>query len=155
VREGERDVLPNNDGSLLILSFFKGGLFSNKRLRGPFIHQVVDFLFPSCSVRYPKRFCDKYCKYLFRQLHILLLLCRVSRRQQVPHRKHEQEQFDRGAHRVILVAGFDVAQEDGGTGDFVELVGQIVCDAREGEGNVVDIHGQETCREERRGGWWW
>lgn len=38
-------MLPDNDRSLLILSFFKGGLRRDERFRNPFVDNLIDFLF--------------------------------------------------------------------------------------------------------------
>lgn len=80
----------------------------------------------------------KKSTHLLRKLH--KRLSRILRRKQIPHREQEQKQLNRGPDGVILVAGFDVAEEDGGTGDTVELVGEGVEVVEEVLLGFVEVH---------------
>jgi hypothetical protein len=64
--------------------------------------------------------------HLFRQLHIALLLGRVGRCKQVLEGEETEEKLNARANRVVLVAGLDVAEEDGGAGQFLKEVGQLI-----------------------------
>ena len=71
----------------------------------------------------------------------------VARRQEVADGKQNQKEFDGGADRVVLVRRLDVAEEDGGAGDFVELgVGGVEDREEVGlEGGEVAAFGEEGC----------
>ena len=68
---------------------------------------------------------------LFRECHFSFVFCRVCGCEQVSDCEKEEEELDRGADGVILVAGLYVAQEDGGARDFLKLDGYLVQDVRQ------------------------
>lgn len=79
----------------------------------------------------------------------------IRRRQQIPHEEDDENQLDGGAHRVVLVAGLDVADEHGRAGHLLEGVGDVVHDALELVERALELHvvggrGEER-HEEGRG----
>lgn len=77
--------------------------------------------------------------YLLAQLDIVRLRA-ILGCQQVPNRKQHQEQLDSRPDGVILVTRLHVAQEDGGTGNLMELFAGGVDERHHMLGDVGSIH---------------
>lgn len=64
----------------------------------------------------------------------------VFRREKVSDGEQEEEEFDRGADGVVLVAGLDVAEEDGRARHFLELRGELAQDVDQPALSILQIH---------------
>ncbi len=64
--------------------------------------------------------------YILAELDKVLLACRVRWRQQISDKEYHQHQFNNGADGVVLVAGANVADQDGRTGNLMEMVDGLV-----------------------------
>ena len=117
-------VVPNNHRPLLVLGFFQSGLRGDQWLWSPVINQLVDLL-PSCQ-RWHLVTCG-LGGHLVGKLDEAITLGLVAGGQQISNSEKKKKKLDGRPNWIVLVARFDVTEEDGGAWHFGELDGQFIC----------------------------
>lgn len=112
--------IPYYHRPFFVLCYFEGREVRRERLWCPFFDQFIYLLCASQHTSlHPSH---TLATDLIGQRYVLRLFCGIGRRQEVVHGEEEEKEFDRGSHRIVLVTGADISDDDGGAGYFLELV---------------------------------
>ena len=105
-----RGVIPNNHRPLLVLGLFKCGLRGDQGLWSPVIYELIDLL--QKFQRWPVVTCG-LGGHLVGKLNKAIALGLVGGGQQISNSEKKQEELDGRTNWIVLVARFDVTEEDG------------------------------------------